>query len=141
MNRQSKGNQPKYKVQKAKYGKEHQEQARLSSAKWYMSHKEKANKEASNWQRNNKDKVKAIKRKTDLKTKYGMSVEDFDSMSASQGFACAICKIIPTATLHVDHDHQTGKVRGLLCSKCNTALGLLKDSTEFLARAITYLSI
>jgi hypothetical protein len=68
---------------------------------------------------------------------YGMSVEDLDSMLLLQHGVCAICQTEPAA--HVDHDHQTDKVRGLLCFRCNAALGQLGDDPLVVRRAARYL--
>ena len=141
ISKQNRANEPKYKAQKAAYAKAHKEQAGLSYAKWFAMNPKKRNEWATRWQKNNREKYKGIKRKAMLKANYGIAPEQFDAMAASQGFACAICKIVPNKTLHVDHDHKTGRVRGLLCAQCNSAIGLLKENTEFLARAISYLSI
>lgn len=63
-------------------------------------------------------------------------------MLTSQGGTCAICHGTATVgRLAVDHCHLTGKVRGLLCTNCNTALGKLKDSKELLLNAINYLEV
>jgi hypothetical protein len=73
-----------------------------------------------------------------LKQKYGITLEEKERMVADQGNRCAICTevmIIP----HVDHCHITGKVRKLLCSSCNMALGFLKDNIMILEKAIKYL--
>jgi hypothetical protein len=67
---------------------------------------------------------------------YGMSVEDLDAMLLAQHGVCAICQTAPAA--HVDHDHQTDKVRGLLCFRCNAALGQLGDDPLVLRRAARY---
>jgi Recombination endonuclease VII len=67
---------------------------------------------------------------------YGMSVEDLDAMLAAQHGACAICQTAPA--VHVDHDHQTDKVRGLLCFRCNAALGQFGDDPLVLRRAARY---
>jgi hypothetical protein len=79
-----------------------------------------------------------------LKRKYGITEQQYDEMLAFQNFGCAICKSVHTKCsgtkrLVVDHCHTTKKVRGLLCSSCNKAIGLLEDSTEFLNFAIDYL--
>jgi len=80
---------------------------------------------------------KAKARQWRLKTYYGLSEEDFNTMSERQGKACAICsKVEP---LVVDHDHSTGKVRGLLCHKCNRAIGSLGDNLSLVRKASTYL--
>lgn len=72
-----------------------------------------------------------------LKNKYNITEEDYIVLRAKQNNACAICNI--QTKLHVDHDHETGQIRGLLCLKCNTALGTFGDSVEGLEVAINYL--
>ena len=88
-------------------------------------------------------KNKAKHQEYSLLKKYGMTLADREALIAAQGGACAICgTTTPTghgARLHVDHCHATGEVRGMLCTKCNRALGLFEDNTESLASAITYL--
>ncbi len=68
----------------------------------------------------------------------------YDEMLVIQGGRCAICKCTLNSSRYtkfaVDHDHRTKKVRGLLCTNCNTAIGLMKDSVERFESAITYLS-
>ncbi len=72
--------------------------------------------------------------------RYGITIEEFDEMAAGQGGVCAICKQPPTGrVLHVDHDHITGKVRGLLCGPHNRALGLFGDDINLLMEAASYL--
>ncbi len=58
----------------------------------------------------------------------------------NQNGGCAICGQPQERRLHVDHDHKTGRIRGLLCGSCNRAIGLLKESVASLASAIGYLS-
>ena len=73
---------------------------------------------------------------------YGMTLDDYDDMCAEQNNSCGICGKHATEftkRLSVDHDHDTGVVRGLLCSNCNAGIGLLGDNIEALERAITYL--
>jgi hypothetical protein len=83
------------------------------------------------------------RRKSVLKRRYNMTLEQFDALLASQGGVCAICRNPPTDPRgfrpHVDHDHATGKVRGVLCWKCNSGLGSFRDSPDLLAAAIAYL--
>lgn len=70
---------------------------------------------------------------------YGITSKDYDAMVKAQNGVCAICCQTSYKNLHVDHDHDTGRVRGLLCSPCNTSLGGFRDSIENLKRAIKYL--
>ena len=74
--------------------------------------------------------------------RYGITLEERAALEAAQGGLCAICKVPPKAqkALAVDHCHGTGRVRGLLCDRCNMAIGLLDDSAERLGAAIAYLS-
>ncbi len=72
---------------------------------------------------------------------YGLTLEAFQAMERGQNGCCAICARPPTkGNLNVDHCHETGRVRGLLCKPCNTALGALGDNAEGLRRALTYLT-
>jgi hypothetical protein len=74
---------------------------------------------------------------------YGISRQDFDVLLEKQGRKCAICRCAEPAARglnwHVDHDHATGQVRGLLCRLCNLLLGHCKDSPDVLLRAVAYL--
>lgn len=76
-----------------------------------------------------------------LRRNYQLTTDEYDEMLASQNGVCAICheKCTNGRRLAVDHDHRTGKVRGLLCSKCNTALGGFRESEDLLQKAIRYL--
>lgn len=76
-------------------------------------------------------------RKTRLKKLYGMTLEQYDERVAAQGGRCAVC-LVDCDKPHVDHDHVTGEVRGLLCSPCNTAIGLLQDNAAVMRRAVEY---
>jgi len=78
-------------------------------------------------------------RRYKFKSKYNISIEDYGKMLQKQQGRCLICADVFSSTPHVDHDHSTGKVRGLLCMACNTGLGQFKDSTEYLEQAIKYL--
>ena len=80
-------------------------------------------------------------RRSYLKRTYGISLEQYDEMLAAQGGVCAICGCTPRddISLHVDHDHTTGEIRGLTCFRCNNSLGDLNDDPRRLRRAIEYL--
>lgn len=79
-----------------------------------------------------------------LMSNYGLTTEDYSKMLKSQDSRCAICSrtdtgIERTKKLSVDHDHQTGEIRGLLCNWCNQGLGHFRDSPELLNKAVQYL--
>lgn len=87
--------------------------------------------------------------KSHLKRKYGLSIEDYEGMVEAQQGCCRICgghggdrgwiTKRERAKLFVDHCHETGKVRGLLCHQCNAGLGMFRDSPNLLTSAISYL--
>jgi len=83
------------------------------------------------------------KRQQDLR-RYGLTIELYDSLLAKQGGGCAICGRKESGDskrrrLFVDHDHATGKVRGLLCASCNYGLGNFKDDIRIVENALAYL--
>ncbi|KOU54325.1 endonuclease VII [Streptomyces sp. WM4235] len=71
-----------------------------------------------------------------FKRKYGITEAERDAMIEAQGGSCLLCRTGPAE--HVDHDHQTGKVRGVLCFSCNAALGQFKDRPDVIRRAAAY---
>jgi hypothetical protein len=87
---------------------------------------------------------KTQKRNARLLYLFGISLEDYNRMFAEQKGLCLGCYTHQSAlskSLAVDHDHKTGKVRGLLCFRCNAALGCVKDNTQILERLIGYLNV
>jgi hypothetical protein len=80
-------------------------------------------------------------RNSKLKKLYGITANDYSALLIQQKSVCAICKeqCKTGRYLAVDHDHKTGKVRGLLCVRCNNAIGFLKDSITLLRNAADYL--
>jgi hypothetical protein len=84
----------------------------------------------------------ARQRKKHNLSRYGINVEQYDQMLLDQGGVCLSCSktCVTGQPLSVDHCHETGKIRGLLCRKCNSALGLLNDDPELVNRALLYLT-
>lgn len=81
-------------------------------------------------------------RKAQLKRNYGITLDKYDEILDRQHGRCAICKQLETSDkqyLSVDHNHETGAIRGLLCHNCNVGLGKFKDNQEYLTSAIWYL--
>ncbi len=85
-------------------------------------------------------RARRSKHNSHLKEKYGITIQDYDNILASQGGKCAICKG-GTSKRHfaVDHNHKNGRVRGLLCARCNTGLARFMDKISLLRRAVRYM--
>ena len=105
-------------------------------------------KHAQKKRRENKNHWDTKDRKNNLKKLYGMTVEEYDQMFEDQNGVCAICGQLETRIhifnglpqrLAIDHNHETGKIRGLLCSKCNLILGQINDDGVWLINALQYL--
>lgn len=94
------------------------------------------------WRKNNPAKDRELKRRVKLASAYKMTPEDYESRLQLQSGKCAICKggPEPRVNFDVDHNHATGHIRGLLCRRCNLALGLFGDDTTAAKRLIGYLS-
>lgn len=101
------------------------------------------------WRKEHPEQWSLIQKACNLRSKYGLSVEEYEKLLLSQNGCCAICGTSDPKSKNaasrrggfpVDHDHKTGKIRGLLCGHCNTGMGLLGDSIEILKKAIAYLS-
>lgn len=97
------------------------------SAKNWKKNKKTIVDRNNEWREVNKAKLATYTRKQSLRRKYNITPEAYEEMMKSQNNECAICKQISEKTFAVDHCHKTGKIRGLLCSACNTALGFLKE--------------
>lgn len=98
------------------------------------------------WSVRNKERAKQYSREGRLLSEYDITQEDYNRMLESQGGVCKICekpedKVIGSKVIElaVDHCHSSGKVRGLLCQRCNTGIAKFDDSTDNLRAAITYL--
>lgn len=101
------------------------------------------NEQASQWRKTPRGKVRQERLycvSATLKYEYGIDLTRYNEILASQNGTCAICNSPPTfRRLDVDHCHITGKVRGLLCKRCNTGLGCFHDKEELLKAATNYL--
>ena len=90
----------------------------------------------------NSPQGKSNLRNWNLKNKYNITPEQYEALLVSQDYKCAICRTDKPGgrgRFHVDHDHETGQVRGLLCYSCNTSLGGFKDDPSITDAATNYL--
>lgn len=91
------------------------------------------------WASKNPEWVKENSRRQSLRRKYGITLEEFYNKVESQGGCCLICGVYGKK-LMVDHDHKTGRIRGIICHNCNMVIGHGKESVEILQKVIKYLS-
>jgi len=118
--------------------------------RWYQANRERAIAEVKRWQQENKEHLQEYRREyrqrrkveerdAYLKRTFGITQADYQDLLAHQGGGCAICGKQPgKISLHVDDDHETGEVRGLLCVGCNNSLGQMHDEPRLLLRAADY---
>ena len=107
-----------------------------------LSQKERKKLKRAQKRRENRELFKEMDFASDLKKHYGITVEDYNRMLEEQNHCCGCCGKHESEfkrRLHVDHDHTTNQVRGLLCTKCNPGIGYFDDSIEILEMAIAYL--
>jgi hypothetical protein len=105
-------------------------------------YREAKNQRSRDWRAVNQgEKLTRAYKDYNLRQLYGITIEQFEAMLASQGGRCAICRRpFPSGfDTHVDHDHATGRVRGVLCGACNNGLGRFGDDPTVLRRAARYL--
>lgn len=116
------------------------EKSRKRNAEWHKENRERLAPIRAARIKNNPERVAMIARNSALKAVYGITLDDYNKLFEKQGGQCAICSKTQERTLHVDHCHSSGRVRGLLCQKCNMAIGLLHDSVDLLKKAVKYLN-
>jgi hypothetical protein len=131
-----------------KYRSQHEDSTRAAARKWHQKNAAYCAKATAKWRKANPDKYKAQRDRWRVKNadklleqrlqrEFGITIQQFRALEASQESKCAIC--FNAVKLHVDHDHSSKAVRGLLCGPCNRGIGLLKDDVQTLLRAAHYL--
>ena len=127
------GLQPKMRVRTP----EQKEKAYARMAGWRQANRERIRADGARWRRANTEKLRALRRKR----KYGLTMDGMAALLEAQNGRCALCSALLNgdSRTHVDHDHETGRVRGLLCNVCNSGLGSFADSPERLRYAAAYL--
>ncbi len=103
-------------------------------AQWFREYRAR-DKEAYNKTRR---ETRGSTRWENIRKKFKIGESEYDEILKSQGGVCAICRL-PHERFHIDHDHVTNKIRGILCPSCNTGLGKLGDTLDGLMRAVRYL--
>lgn len=98
-----------------------------------------ANRDVISAKKREQRKDRTYARTRNLRERHKITLEEYEAMFAAQGGKCAINLKEKIKVLQVDHDHDTGKIRGLLCGSCNRAIGLFGDDSERAVRAALYL--
>jgi len=137
-------NKDAYKSRSAEWRKKNPERYKELTKNHQEKNREKINARSAQWYAENKEKAAKNSRKIKLK-QYGITEDMYREMLEKQGHACAICGAVHSeesalTVLRVDHCHETNSVRGLLCNKCNTGIGLLGDNLAAIMRAADYLT-
>lgn len=118
---------------------------------YYVKHKERMLRQSKQWAKDNPEQARAIQKKSRkkrqartrdyvLRTKYGITLKEYNNLVDKQGGHCPLCGNVLADNYAVDHCHDTGRVRGVLCRGCNTGVGLLRHDVKVLRNAIKYLS-
>lgn len=134
-----------------KYDEENADKNRIKHRNWYLKNREKALAQSSSLKKIKRSSSAAYRQQCYeahrlfvFRTKYGITQEDYDRKLIEQKGKCDICgRDNPgrkgAKYFAVDHDHKTGKVRGLLCSRCNCAIGSFQDDIAVIGAALEYL--
>lgn len=117
------------------------EKCRETTKKWREKNPERYRETTRKWREKNSERYRATQRNRHLKSNYGIAIEQYAVLFKRQKGVCQICGRANQdgRRLAIDHCHDTGKIRGLLCNLCNTALGALQDSPSLLRKAAEYL--
>lgn len=146
-------NKEKIKANSRKHYYEHKEHALQVRKDYYTKNKENINKYRREYWHKNKEQLHKKQRAYNKKHKreiknyhlkryYGITIDDYDFILIKQNGGCAICGDGPKhgKYLHVDHDHETKKVRALLCDNCNVAIGHAREDVNILQKMIEYIN-
>lgn len=138
-----KANPEKHRAQAKRYRIRHPERKAAQNRSWALAHPQEIKDKHAKWRSKNPDKVL----NNYLKTRFKISLEKYNEILSIQEGVCAICnghekQLSPKGfpkRLSVDHCHKTGKIRGLLCDRCNTSLGRLEENVELIQSLANYI--
>lgn len=120
----------------------HVEQRRAYARRYYQAHKAEFAAASKQWAKDHPELRKSVKNGSRYFRTYGITLSEYEDMLRAQGGLCAICRQPERAagrSLAVDHCHTTNRVRGLLCMRCNIALGMYEDDVLRMRAALAYL--
>ena len=124
-------------ARRRKWATNNKTRVRQLSRDWYLRNKERALTEHRKYYRRNRKRFLETTRRRRLLVRYGLTPEQVTAQQQKQRGKCTTCR--RTRPLHIDHRHDTGSFRSLLCGSCNRALGLVREDIDVLKRMIRYL--
>lgn len=107
--------------------------------RWQEANRDRYRDAQRSYKEANKERIQRSNRERHLLKQYGITIRNFELLVHAQFGCCLICNSEEWENLHVDHDHETGAIRGLLCGKCNKAIGLLDEDPNLFQGAERYL--
>jgi hypothetical protein len=120
----------------AEQHKKHRKKILARKKNQYRQDPEKARERSLKWQKNNPEKVRAKR----IRDSWGMSLQEYDALIDQAGTTCPICKkSFGENPPCLDHDHSTGKIRGIICRVCNSGIGFFHENINVLLNAVEYL--
>lgn len=122
-----------------KYYRAHKAERRAYAKKWFEANKEKMLELNRAWRKANKKRCSRNHKYSLIRRKYGLDKQAYWALKRSNNFKCYNPFCSTKKNLRVDHDHKTGKVRGMLCIGCNTALGSLKENIKTIVGLKAYI--
>jgi hypothetical protein len=149
-------NKDKIKAQKKAYYEANKEKVKAKSREYYEANKDRQKEQRNTWRKSNQDKMNEYNRAYRYRNRaqphrgkikqYGLTLERYNTLVSQTGDNCPICGVqFDWVNRHkanrpcIDHCHKTGEVRGIICGKCNAAIGMFSDSVETLGKAIQWL--
>ncbi len=125
----------------AEYYQKNKEKIQARHREYYLKNRDEIIKRTTQYHRDHPEQAALTWKKSRLSRRYGMSLGEWDILYNIQDRSCAIClkEFKDHGSAHVDHNHNTNQVRGLLCRKCNLMLGHAEDDVSILEKAIEYL--
>lgn len=124
---------------------DHREELKAYHQAWYQENKERVRLRNLEYRKKNREKYRAAHRARQIRGRYGIEAEEFDRLMIEQQGLCKICHVqmviggLDHDSVCIDHDHETGRVRGLLCHRCNLGLGGFRDKMALVQAALDYL--
>lgn len=140
-NEYHKANKERYSALRKEWRKNNLQRDIATARKYYHTHTDKILEQRKLSRQDNDFSIRKKEQKWKIKSRYGVTLEEKEAILSKQQGLCAIChKMVSGFSAVIDHDHETGRIRGILCRSCNFGLALFGDSREGILVALEYLN-